>query len=73
MLTVSRWLASHPPAARSPDLCMLPQLCNADIKQETPGLSCLRSAHIDLEGLTLDREVRALYVPNGSSPPGFLY
>lgn len=27
---------------------------------ETPGLSCLRSAHIDLEGLTLDREVRAL-------------
>ncbi|KAK5014851.1 argininosuccinate synthetase, partial [Cryomyces antarcticus] len=27
---------------------------------ETPGLSCLRSAHIDLEGLVLDREVRAL-------------
>ncbi|CAD6576518.1 MAG: argininosuccinate synthetase [Alectoria sarmentosa] len=27
---------------------------------ETPGLTCLRSAHIDLEGLTLDREVRAL-------------
>jgi hypothetical protein len=27
---------------------------------ETPGLSCLRSAHIDLEGLTMDREVRAL-------------
>lgn len=47
---------------------------------ETPGLTCLRSAHMsvsqpndstfvtkltinsDLEGLTLDREVRALYV-----------
>lgn len=27
---------------------------------ETPGLSMLRSAHMDLEGLTLDREVRAL-------------
>lgn len=27
---------------------------------ETPGLTLLRSAHIDLEGLTLDREVRAL-------------
>jgi argininosuccinate synthase len=27
---------------------------------ETPGLTCLRSAHIDLEGLVLDREVRAL-------------
>ena len=27
---------------------------------ETPGLSCLRIAHIDLEGLVLDREVRAL-------------
>ncbi|KAI9745778.1 MAG: argininosuccinate synthetase [Candelina submexicana] len=27
---------------------------------ETPGLTCLRAAHIDLEGLTLDREVRAL-------------
>lgn len=27
---------------------------------ETPGLTCLRSAHMDLEGLTLDREVRAL-------------
>lgn len=27
---------------------------------ETPGLTILRSAHIDLEGLTLDREVRAL-------------
>ena len=27
---------------------------------ETPGLSCLRAAHVDLEGLVLDREVRAL-------------
>lgn len=27
---------------------------------ETPGLTILRSAHMDLEGLTLDREVRAL-------------
>ena len=27
---------------------------------ETPGLTCLRSAHLDLEGLTMDREVRAL-------------
>ncbi|PBP18707.1 argininosuccinate synthetase [Diplocarpon rosae] len=27
---------------------------------ETPGLTCLRGAHIDLEGLVLDREVRAL-------------
>jgi len=27
---------------------------------ESPGLTCLRSAHIDLEGLVLDREVRAL-------------
>lgn len=27
---------------------------------ETPGLTILRSTHIDLEGLTLDREVRAL-------------
>ncbi|KAH0603667.1 uncharacterized protein H6S33_007326 [Morchella sextelata] len=27
---------------------------------ETPGLTILRSAHIDLEGLVLDREVRAL-------------
>ena len=27
---------------------------------ETPGLTCLRSAHIDLEGLVLDREVRTL-------------
>ena len=27
---------------------------------ETPGLTCLRSAHLDLEGLTLDREVKAL-------------
>lgn len=27
---------------------------------ETPGLTILRSAHIDLEGLTLDREVRSL-------------
>ena len=27
---------------------------------ETPGLTLLRSAHLDLEGLTLDREVRAL-------------
>jgi argininosuccinate synthase len=27
---------------------------------ETPGLTLLRSAHIDLEGLTLDREIRAL-------------
>ncbi|KAM0720818.1 hypothetical protein Q7P37_003103 [Cladosporium fusiforme] len=27
---------------------------------ETPGLTMLRSAHIDLEGLVLDREVRAL-------------
>ena len=27
---------------------------------ETPGLTCLRAAHVDLEGLTLDREVRAL-------------
>ncbi|RVX71963.1 Argininosuccinate synthase [Exophiala mesophila] len=27
---------------------------------ETPGLTVLRNAHIDLEGLTLDREVRAL-------------
>ncbi|GMM37582.1 argininosuccinate synthase [Saccharomycopsis crataegensis] len=27
---------------------------------ETPGLTLLRAAHIDLEGLTLDREVRAL-------------
>ena len=29
---------------------------------ETPGLTCLRAAHMDLEGLTLDREVRALYI-----------
>lgn len=27
---------------------------------ETPGLTILRSAHVDLEGLTLDREVRAI-------------
>jgi argininosuccinate synthase len=27
---------------------------------ETPGLTLLRSAHVDLEGLTLDREIRAL-------------
>jgi argininosuccinate synthase len=27
---------------------------------ETPGLTCLRAAHGDLEGLVLDREVRAL-------------
>ena len=27
---------------------------------ETPGLTMLRSAHVDLEGLVLDREVRAL-------------
>ncbi|EGV61252.1 argininosuccinate synthetase [Yamadazyma tenuis] len=27
---------------------------------ETPGLTLLRTAHIDIEGLTLDREVRAL-------------
>lgn len=27
---------------------------------ETPGLTILRSAHIDLEGLVLDREIRAL-------------
>ena len=27
---------------------------------ETPGLTCLQSAHLDLEGLVLDREVRAL-------------
>ena len=27
---------------------------------ETPGLTCLRAAHIDLEGLVLDREVRGL-------------
>lgn len=27
---------------------------------ETPGLTILRSAHLDLEGLTMDREVRAL-------------
>lgn len=27
---------------------------------ETPGLTCLRAAHVDLEGLVLDREVRAL-------------
>ena len=27
---------------------------------ETSGLTCLRSAHIDLEGLVLDREVRPL-------------
>ncbi|CAG7926644.1 unnamed protein product [Penicillium olsonii] len=27
---------------------------------ETPGLTALRSAHIDLEGLVMDREVRAL-------------
>ncbi|KAK4995210.1 argininosuccinate synthetase [Elasticomyces elasticus] len=27
---------------------------------ETPGLTCLRAAHVDLEGLTMDREVRAL-------------
>jgi argininosuccinate synthase len=27
---------------------------------ETPGLTLLRNAHIDLEGLTLDREIRAL-------------
>jgi len=27
---------------------------------ETPGLTILRNAHIDIEGLTLDREVRAL-------------
>lgn len=26
----------------------------------TPGLTCLRAAHVDLEGLCLDREVRAL-------------
>lgn len=28
--------------------------------RETPGLTCLRSAHIDLEGLVLDHEVCAL-------------
>ncbi|KAF3917128.1 hypothetical protein ABW20_dc0107372 [Dactylellina cionopaga] len=27
---------------------------------ETPGLTCLRNAHVDLEGLVMDREVRAL-------------
>ncbi|KAJ5216185.1 Argininosuccinate synthase [Penicillium cinerascens] len=27
---------------------------------ETPGLTCLRAAHIDIEGLVMDREVRAL-------------
>ncbi|GAB7363042.1 hypothetical protein MBLNU230_g3335t1 [Neophaeotheca triangularis] len=27
---------------------------------ETPGLTCLRAAHIDLEGLVMDREIRAL-------------
>ncbi|EXJ59280.1 argininosuccinate synthase [Cladophialophora yegresii CBS 114405] len=27
---------------------------------ETPGLTILRAAHIDIEGLTLDREIRAL-------------
>ncbi|EON66101.1 argininosuccinate synthase [Coniosporium apollinis CBS 100218] len=27
---------------------------------ETPGLTCLRAAHMDLEGLVMDREVRAL-------------
>ncbi|KAE9984122.1 argininosuccinate synthetase [Venturia inaequalis] len=27
---------------------------------ETPGLTMLRAAHVDIEGLTLDREVRAL-------------
>lgn len=27
---------------------------------ETPGLTCLRAAHLDLEGLVMDREVRAL-------------
>src|SRR5690606_37145805 len=27
---------------------------------ETPGLTILRSAHVDLEGLVLDREIRAL-------------
>lgn len=27
---------------------------------ETPGLTCLRAAHIDLEGLVMDREVRSL-------------
>lgn len=27
---------------------------------ETPGLTILRSTHIDLEGLTMDREVRAI-------------
>jgi argininosuccinate synthase len=27
---------------------------------ETPGLTMLRSAHVDLEGLVLDREIRAL-------------
>ena len=27
---------------------------------ETPGLTCLHFAHLDLEGLCLDREVRAL-------------
>ncbi|KAF7877622.1 hypothetical protein EAF04_001294 [Stromatinia cepivora] len=27
---------------------------------ETPGLTCLRAAHVDLEGLVMDREVRAL-------------
>ena len=27
---------------------------------ESPGLTCLRAAHIDLEGLVLDRQVRAL-------------
>lgn len=32
----------------------------AGATRETPGLTCLRSAHIDLEGLVLDREVRAL-------------
>ena len=29
---------------------------------ETPGLTCLRAAHVDIKGLKLDREVRALYV-----------
>lgn len=27
---------------------------------ETPGLTCLRAAHMDIEGLVMDREVRAL-------------
>lgn len=30
---------------------------------ETPGLTCLRAAHMDLEGLVMDREVRYVSLP----------